>query len=213
MSRYGDERVLVIRRSLFEELGVFEGFHPEVDGHLDRILDPRENLFLLREDAEEDPSYKQIIPYVIFRHEDLYLHYVRGKKTTEARLQSKGSIGIGGHVNQDDSTSTGSLGREMYFAGVEREIREELVVRSSFTQSVVGMINDDSSEVGRVHLGVVHLFELETPNITSNEEGICDLQFLSLAELEQRMDRLETWSQSLVPRLQGLGHPEVALPL
>ena len=98
-AKYPDEKVLVIRRQLFDDLGSFHGFKPEVESYLPAMLSPENNFFLGRDLAEEDPGYKQIIPYAVFHHEGRFLHYVRGSKSGEHRLASKGSIGIGGHIN------------------------------------------------------------------------------------------------------------------
>ncbi len=204
MSRYGGEKVLVIARELFDELGAFEGFQPVTQHWLDTVLDPRHNRFLDRELAEDDPGFKQIIPYALFRHEQRFLHYVRGKGSGEKRLASKGSLGIGGHVNESDFHAAGSLGKALYIEGVEREIREELEIASLFRQSVVGLINDDQSDVGRVHLGVVHLFDLDEPAVRSREENITAIEFLDAAELAGRAGKLETWSSLLLPHLNAL---------
>jgi len=200
MSRYEDENVLVITRELFDRLGAFEGISLEPERYLPEILDPANNFFLSRDEAEEDPSHKQIIPYAIFRHEDRYLHYVRGGGSGEQRLASKGSIGIGGHINDSDHASS-SLDKDTYTRGVEREIDEELNIVGDYHDEIIGLINDDSNDVGKVHLGVVHLFTLSGAEVTSNEDKITELEFLSLEELEERRDRLETWSRIC---LQGL---------
>ena len=202
--KYADEKVLVITREMFDRLGAFHGFSTEADRYLPEILTPGNNRFLDRDDAEEDPSFKQIIPYVIFKHEDRFLHYVRGGGSGEKRLAAKGSIGIGGHVNEDDYHASGSLGKELYLAGVERETSEELDIQSSFSKSIVGLINDDTNEVGRVHLGVVHLFELDTPNVAPNEDNITELAFLTQSELAERADRLETWSSLIAAKLDEI---------
>lgn len=204
MSKYQDENVLVITRALFDQLGAFHGFNPEAEKYLPAMLDPANNRFLARDDAEEDPSHKQIIPYAIFRHGDRFLHYVRGGGSGEKRLAAKGSIGIGGHVNEDDYHASGSLGEELYLAGVERETNEELKIDAAHTQRIVGLINDDTNEVGQVHLGVVHLFELESPDVAANEDNITELEFLTRQQLLERSDRLETWSQLIVERLDTL---------
>ncbi|MDF2376193.1 MAG: hypothetical protein P1U81_08110 [Verrucomicrobiales bacterium] len=203
MSKYADENVLVISRDLFDELGSFQGISLEPENYLPTILDPANNHFLGRDLAEEDPSFKQIIPYAIFRHEDRFLHYVRGGKSGEKRLAAKGSIGIGGHINDTDYAAS-SLDRDTYSIGVEREIDEELNIEGDHTQEVLGLINDDSNEVGKVHLGVVHLFTLESAQVTAGEENIESLEFLTLEELQARHDRLETWSQICVDGLARL---------
>jgi predicted NUDIX family phosphoesterase len=167
------------------------------------MLDPANNRFLQRDLAEDDPSHKQIIPYAIFRFENKFLYYVRGGGSGEKRLASKGSIGIGGHINDVDFAAS-SLDKDTYTNGVEREIDEELNLTGGYTQEILGLINDDSNEVGQVHLGVVHLFTLESDQVTSGEDNIADLQFLTLEELEAKHDELETWSQICVEGLRQL---------
>jgi len=194
MGKYADENVLVVPRELFDRLGAFEGITFETERYLPHLLDPVNNYFLNRDLAEDDPSHKQIIPYAIFRHGERYLHYVRGGGGGEKRLVAKGSIGVGGHINDTDHASS-SLDKDTYTTGVEREIEEELNLTGGHTQEIVGLINDDSNDVGRVHLGVVHLFELESDEISAAEDNLTELRFLTLDELLVLRDRLETWSQ------------------
>jgi len=194
MGKYADENVLVIARDLFDRLGSFEGITFETERYLPEILNPANNHFLARDLAEDDPSHKQIIPYAIFRHGDRYLHYVRGGGGGEKRLAAKGSIGIGGHINDTDFAAS-SLDKGTYTTGVEREIDEELNLTGSHTQEILGLINDDSNEVGRVHLGVVHLFTLESEEVTAAEDNIENLAFFTLDELLAKRDSLETWSR------------------
>lgn len=196
------EHVLVIPRALFDELGAFQGFQPDSERYLKAILAPGSNFFLPRPDAELDPTHKQIIPYSIFHHQGKYLVYTRGGKSGEKRLHAKQSIGIGGHINPVDERED-SLAETTYFNGVEREIVEELVLKGNHTQRVIGLINDDSNEVGQVHLGVVHLFDLDHDEVSSNEDAILDLHFASLEELAAAADNLETWSSICVKHLQG----------
>jgi predicted NUDIX family phosphoesterase len=119
---------------------------------------------------------------------------VRGGGSGEKRLAAKGSIGIGGHINDTDHAAA-SLDKDTYTTGVEREINEELNLTGTHRQEILGLINDDSNEVGRVHLGVVHLFTLESDEVTSAEDNITGLRFLTLEELAAERERLETWSQ------------------
>lgn len=202
MAKESDENVLVITRELFDRLGAFQGVRLQPEAYLKAILDPENNRFLARSLAEEDPSYKQIIPYAIFRFGDRYLHYVRGGGSGEQRLASKGSIGIGGHVNDADHAEA-SLDEHAYSVGVRREISEELRLGGGFEERVVALINDDSNEVGQVHLGVVHLVTLESPDVAPGEANITELRFLSIGELAERRDLLETWSQLCLDGLLG----------
>ena len=194
------EHVLVITRQLFDQLGSFQGFQPDVGRYLHAMLADGANFFKERPAAEIDPSHKQLIPYAIFHHAGRYISYTRGGSSGEKRLVAKRSIGIGGHINPIDA-SQDSLGETMYYNGVEREMAEELVIGGTHTQKVLGLINDDSSEVGSVHLGVVHLFELSSDDVRSNEDAIQDLRFDSLAELHANRDQLETWSQICIDHL------------
>ena len=194
------EHVLVIPRSLFDQLGSFQGFQPEVERYLPAMLDTANNFFMERPAAELDPTHKQLIPYSLFHHAGRYLCYTRGGKGGEKRLHAKRSVGIGGHINPVDQGQD-HLGEQMYYNSIEREIAEELRIGGTHTQKVIGLINDDSNEVGQVHLGVVHLFELSSDDVASNEDAIQDLQFVPLAELVAGVDSLESWSKICVEHL------------
>jgi predicted NUDIX family phosphoesterase len=202
-----DENILVVKRSLFDQLGSFEGLNFEPQKYLDALLSRGNNFFLPRRHAETDPTHKQIIPYVLLACGDKVLHYVRGKKAGEQRLVAKGSIGIGGHMNDTDE-SLFAWDEAAYRAGVEREVNEELRIESPFEDKIVALLNDDATEVGRVHLGVVHVFKLAEPKVEKREAMITNLAFLTRAELLQRRDALETWSQYCLDDLDRLlGQP------
>jgi len=201
--RYPDEHVLVVPRPLLDALGSFQGLEYAVDRYLPVLLDPANNYFLQRDEAEHDPTRKQIIPYALFHHGGRFLRYVRSKKSGEQRLAAKASLGIGGHINREDHDAA-SLERSLYLAGVEREVAEELSIGGGWSQRIVALLNDDSNEVGQVHLGVVHMVDLETDQVTSNEETIADVGFYTLEELRAERDRLETWSQLCLDGLERL---------
>ncbi|CAN5671456.1 phosphoesterase [soil metagenome] len=198
-----DENVLVVRRSLFDELGSFHGLHFEPQKYLPALLSRGNNFFLPRAQAENDPTHKQIIPYALVVHGDTVLHYVRGKKAGEQRLVAKGSIGIGGHMNDTDE-SLFAWDEHAYRAGVEREVTEEIQIESPFEDRIVALLNDDTTEVGRVHLGIVHVFRLTEPKVQKREAMITNLAFLTREELVARRENLETWSQLCVDSLPRL---------
>ena len=200
---YEDESVLVIKRELFDEIGTFQGISTEIDKYLPAFLNPSNNFFIHRELAEDDPTHKQIIPYAIFKHGDKFLKYLRGKKSGEQRLASKSSIGIGGHINQDDFNSS-SLEKDTYLTGIEREINEELIINCDYNNLPIALINDDSNDVGKVHLGVVHLFDLENDQVEAGEANIENLEFLSSEDLLREKDNLESWSQICVDHLDEI---------
>ena len=198
-----DENVLVVRRSLFDQLGSFQGLNFEPQKYLDALLSRGNNFFIPRAAAENDPAHKQIIPYAIIACGDRILHYVRGKKAGEQRLVAKGSIGIGGHMNDEDE-SLFAWDEKAYRIGVEREVSEEIKIETNFEDRIVALLNDDTTEVGRVHLGIVHLFRLIEPKVEKREAMITSLAFLTKDELRARRDILETWSQICVDSLDRL---------
>jgi predicted NUDIX family phosphoesterase len=199
------ENILVIKRSLFDALGSFHGLDFEPGKYLEAILSRGNNFFMPRAQAETDPTHKQIIPYVLLASGDKVVHYVRGKKAGEQRLVSKGSIGIGGHMNQDDESLFNYLVDEAaYRAGVEREVNEEIKIDTKFEDRVVALLNDDSTEVGRVHLGIVHVFKLAEPKVSKREAMITNVAFRSKEELVAQRDSLETWSQLCLDELERL---------
>jgi predicted NUDIX family phosphoesterase len=200
-----DENVLVVRRSLFDELGSFHGLNFEPAKFLGALLSRGNNFFLPRARAENDPTHKQIIPYAIIAHGETVLHYVRGKKAGEQRLVAKGSIGIGGHMNQEDeSLFNFAIDEAAYRAGVEREVNEEIKIETTFEDRIVALLNDDTTEVGRVHLGIVHVFRLAELKVAKREAMITNMAFLKKKELLARRESLETWSQLCVDSLDHL---------
>jgi predicted NUDIX family phosphoesterase len=198
-----NENVLVIRRSLLDRFGNFHGLNFEPEKYLDALLSRGNNFFLPRAQAESDPAYKQIIPYALLSFENKVLYYVRGKKAGEKRLVAKGSIGIGGHMNETDE-SLFAWDEQAYRAGVEREVSEEIKIDTQFEDRIVAILNDDTTEVGRVHLGIVHVFKLAEPKVEKREAMITNIAFLTKAELMARHESLETWSQFCVDSLDRL---------
>ncbi len=91
-----------------------------------------------------------------------------------------------------------------YRAGVEREVKEEINIETTFDDRIVALLNDDTTEVGRVHLGIVHVFRLAEPKVQKREAMITNLAFLTREELVARRDTLETWSQLCVDSLERL---------
>jgi predicted NUDIX family phosphoesterase len=194
------ERVLVIPTAIFHAAGVFQGFSSRVEHYLPRLLAPRHQGYRPRSEIETDPSFKQIIPYVVLRWGDQLFHYTRGKRATEARLQALRSVGVGGHISAGDSNLFDSPYREAMF----REVAEEVVLDTSYEERCLGLINDDSTAVGQVHLGIVHVFELAEPNVRRREQALIRAGFSSLAELRSQREEFETWSQFVLDVLDVL---------
>ncbi len=189
-----EEMVLCIARGLFDEIGAFHGIQTEIGRYVPRILEAQNTVFVPRSRAETDPSFKQIIPYVLIKKADRLLHYVRGKGSGEKRLVALGSIGIGGHVNNLDENLF-LEGQAFYDEAVQRELHEELRMDGRFRTRIVALLNDDTNAVGQVHLGVVHLCELGDENVSKGEACITDVRFLTLPELLERRGQMETWAQ------------------
>lgn len=197
------EQVLVIRRALFDELGSFHGLNADIQRYLPVFLEPGNHFFVPRAEAEEDPSLKQLIPYVVVTAGDKLLHYRRGSASGEKRLLKKGSVGIGGHINDGDGLGE-AFDAAAYQRALMRELQEELAIESCFIERPLALLNDDSNPVGAVHLGIVHQCQLAEPNVKANEEAIAELGFLTLEELAARHDQLETWSQLVIGGWNGL---------
>ena len=198
-----DEQVLVVERRVLEDVGTFHGLMFEVDRYLSALFQPENPRYMPRHQAEKDPRFKQLIPYVIMRCGDRYLSYVRGRRAGETRLVGNRSIGIGGHINPvDEMPLFGGDYRDTYLSAVRREVDEEVDVATSHTDRIVALLNDDSNEVGQVHLGVVHLWDLAEPAVSKREQMITQLGFLDREELLAARDGMETWSQLCV---DGLG--------
>ncbi len=199
-----EERVLVVERRIVEEVGIFHGLAFDVERYLERLFAPGVLRFMTRSAAETDPSFKQLIPYVLMSHRGKYLSYIRGKRAGESRLVAKRSIGIGGHINPVDEMPlfTAESYRPMYLNAVEREVAEEVSVEAGHTDKIVALLNDDSNEVGSVHLGVVHHWILDSDKVARKEQMITQMAFLTPPELNEVKDSLETWSQLCLPLLK-----------
>lgn len=205
-----EEQVLVVERKVFDELGAFRGLQFDVQRYLDRLFAGGTPQFMARPAAEKDPGHKQLIPYVLMTCEGKYLTYVRGKRAGETRLVGNRSIGIGGHINPTDDAAPlfRSDFRDAYRAAVEREVQEEVCVEAGHTDRIVALLNDDSNEVGQVHLGVVHCWVLDAPKVSRREQMITQMEFMSIDELRAVRDQMETWSQLC---LDGLDQIRAAL--
>ncbi|HEX9984843.1 MAG TPA: NUDIX hydrolase [Thermoanaerobaculia bacterium] len=186
------EEVMVVRRA---------DLSPYIDGHeLGLIVDAEpilevindRHLFLPRDVAEVSPEYKQIIPYVIVRHGSSYFLLQRTSKQTEARLHHKLSLGIGGHINPD----TPEL-----LDGLWKELDEEVHIEGDYELTFAGILNDDTTEVGRVHLGAVFMLEAESLDVRVLETEKMTGTWTSREELTAKREAMETWSALVFDRL------------
>jgi predicted NUDIX family phosphoesterase len=191
------EQVLVIPTAALAKLGSFTGLRLGGD-LLPRLLDSPGLEFRPRAEVESDPDVKQLIPYVVFRWRDRLFHYTRGNSGSEVRLRALRSIGVGGHINPIDAVTA-----DPYRAGLERELNEEVVLESPFHESVLGLVYDPSTAVGQVHLGVVHVLDVERPAVRPREETLADAGFAPMDELHARREEFESWSRFVLEALVG----------
>src|SRR5690242_1090604 len=186
-----DEKVLVIPTERFRAAGYFHGLRAAADSYRAAILDASAFQFRARSEVETDPSFKQLIPYIVLKYGDLLFHYRRGSAGTEKRLESLRSVGIGGHVSEADAAG----GDDPYQTGMMRELTEEVELGCGFSERCIGFINDDRTPVGSVHLGVVHIFDLVLPGAKSREDALAESGFAKWNELLRDAEQFETWSQ------------------
>ncbi len=196
-----EERVLCFKRQLLEELGVFQGLSLEVGKYLPVVTSPSQILYLNRSDAEQDKRYKQLIPYVLILCNDRILRYRRGKGGQETRLHGLFSVGIGGHIaDEDDNLFSTHRG---YHDGMRRELKEEVDIEVA-NEAAVAVINDDSTEVGFVHFGVVHVMHVASEEIVGRRSGIVAPEFVSIADATKDLSTYETWSRFCLENLDAL---------
>jgi predicted NUDIX family phosphoesterase len=208
MAHVQTECVLVVPTALFCRLGYFQGFSADVERYVPELFSAEHTSYRPRHEVETDPSFKQLIPYVIFRYRDeqgrtWLFQYTRGKGQGENRLHSKRSIGVGGHISAEDVDPNAGHAAAAYREGMRRELAEEVRADTPSTERCVGLINDDQTEVGRVHLGVVHLVDVERPEVHPLEADIVDAGFRPLDEIVHEAERLESWSQICLEALFG----------
>jgi predicted NUDIX family phosphoesterase len=196
-----EERVLCFRRSLLEELGVFQGLSLEIEKYLPVVTSASQILYLNRSDAEHDKRYKQLIPYVLVFCNDRILRYRRGKGGQETRLHGLYSVGVGGHISEEDhGLFSNRLG---YHEGMRRELMEEVAI-DEVNDAAVAAINDDSSEVGFVHFGVVHVIHVASEAIVGRRSGIVSPEFVPVAEAVGESSGYESWSRFCLENLDAL---------
>ena len=196
----GGEDVLVFPARLLKQLGGFQGLSFDTSKYLKILLNKKNNLFLRRQQIEKDNSYKQLIPYVILRHENNIFSYRRSFHGLEKRLANKYSIGLGGHITARDIQAK----RTTYVQGLYREINEEIELKTSFHEKTAALINDDSDEVGKVHFGVVHIFLLDRQALRAKDKSIVESSFVDIKQLKKNAGRYENWSKLCITEIDNL---------
>ena len=196
-----EERVLCFQRQLLEELGLFQGLSLEIDKYLPVVTASANILYLNRSEAEQDKRFKQLIPYVLILCHDKILRYRRGKGGQETRLHGLYSVGIGGHISEEDhGLFSNRLG---YHDGMRRELVEEVAIEDG-EDAAVAVINDDSTEVGFVHFGVVHVMQVASEDLVGRRSGILAPEFIPIAEAVKDPAGYESWSRFCLEHLEVL---------
>lgn len=197
MSPVATEQVLVVPREDIFPDGAWHGFVTEDLDRYQRVIRER-HLFKPRAEVEEDPNFQQIIPYVVFRHRDRYFLTHRLRASSEKRLRKQYSLGVGGHINPGDLESGDPI-----LDGLKREWEEEVVYDGRFEATLIGLLNDESAPVSKVHLGVVFLVDGDTPNIAIRETKKLGGELLTLDEMRSLYLQMESWSQIVYDKLAG----------
>jgi predicted NUDIX family phosphoesterase len=196
-----EEKVLCFERKLLEKLGLFQGLSLEVDKYLPILASASHLKYLNRSEAEHDKSYKQLIPYVLLICNDKILRYERGRGGQETRLHGLYSVGIGGHISEEDH---GLFSKDRgYQEGMRRELMEEVAV-DAVNEPAVAAINDDSTEVGYVHFGVVHIVRVSDENVAGRRSGILGPEFIPIVDAMKDPSGYESWSRFCLENLTAL---------
>jgi predicted NUDIX family phosphoesterase len=196
-----EERVLCFKRELFEQLGAFQGLSLKVEKYLPVVTASANLVYRNRSEVELDKGFKQLIPYVLVFCGGNILRYRRGKGGQENRLHGLYSIGIGGHISEEDA---GLFTRDRgYQDGMRRELLEEVEI-ADVKEAAVAVINDDSTEVGAVHFGVVHIAVVTSEDVAGRRSGIVNPEFISITEATKDPSRYESWSRFCLEHLEAL---------
>ena len=195
-----DEQVLVIKSDIIFSRhgrdpaeagkdGIWQGLKTDnLDYYVDLIKKKCE--LKRRGDVENDNSYQQIIPYIIFNYNDKYFLYRYLKKAGEQRLLNDYIVGIGGHINKEDVKE----GEDILEAGRDREWNEEIEYNDPLEKELIGILNDDRRPVEAVHLGLVYLFTGSTPNISVKEKDKMTGQLYGPEEFAEKAGNTEGWA-------------------
>lgn len=192
-----DELILVVPRTdIFAQTQAWHGLQ-EVDfaEYLEVIDNKKE--FLPRSIMETDFAYKQIIPYLVYTHDGKYFLMQRKSDASESRLRNKLTLGIGGHIREED------IKDNSLFSWALREFHEEVDYKGNVSVKPLGILNDDSNDVGKVHIGFVLLLEGDSADISIKSELKSGV-LVSLDECYAQRDMMETWSQFVVDFLASM---------
>lgn len=192
------EKVLVVHKDLLEEQ--FENISyglivKNKDLIFNKVL--KNHSFLDRDIAEYDYDYRQIIPYIIVKKDDSFLMLKRLNKQTEKRLHGKCSLGVGGHINPDPSGKY----ENVILSGLYKELNEEISIKEPFKLTFSGVINNQTSDVGKVHVGFLYILEASSLDFEVLEKEKMTGEWVNKNQLKQYYEYLEGWSQIVYDNL------------
>jgi predicted NUDIX family phosphoesterase len=190
VKKYQDESILVVPADIIRKVAP-KTFSSKGAEAIPTVLENYS--FLDRNLAEHDENFKQVIPYVLISHNGKFLLIRRTKKQGEARLHDKFSLGIGGHINDVDLA--GVTHKHIIEAGMRRELAEEIGIEKEESCELVGIINDNSTEVARVHVGFVYVLKTASPQFTIAEPDKYTAEWKSRQEMEENYPHMESWAQ------------------
>ena len=191
-----DEEILVVAHKKLFPKGFPASKLTSVDMALYQQQALRDGCFMWRSQVETDLSHKQIIPYLVFNYKDTYFLMQRSSSASDVRLRNKYSLGIGGHINRAD------IEGKSFTQWAEREFAEEISYNGSFSVKPIGLINDESNQVGQVHTGFVFLLKGDSNDIAIRSE-LKNGRLATLDEIECEYENMETWSQIVFDYLKN----------
>ncbi len=189
------EKILVIKKKVFEKLGVFQGVKKDNLRDYYRIF-LKNYEFCKRNLVEHNPFYKQLIPYVLIFHKDRVFLFQRIDQGAEERLYARYSVGIGGHINFEDVTKGDPI-----YQGMKREFSEEVKCKGIESFKLIALLNDESDSVGLDHLGLVFRTEVINPEVEINEKNKLAGQFVNIGDLDRYYKSMEKWSRIVCKQL------------
>ena len=203
MSKFDEQIIVVSRELLFDnEKNAFNGFLSKNDGQGEEIFNTFKNYEVKRRgDMEEDPSYKQLISYCLLENEnDEILVYQRLSGGGEERLHGQSSVGVGGHMN--NVVGADSI-NEVLRVNAQRELNEEVGLSEDRSQNMeyIGFINDDTNEVGNVHIGVVFKIKVKSSDVEVRETDTLKINWVSQEEIND-LNHFESWSALILKDLK-----------
>lgn len=194
------EQVLVIPAELIKDLDFSKGIITDlkvVSSFIKEVLWSSDKLsFVDRGPAEKNPELKQLIPYMVLRKGDRVFCYKRTKKGGEKRLHDLRSVGVGGHINPIDGQACNG---ETFWNGLERELAEEVGLTNDYTQNILGLLYDNTNEVGLVHLGIItEILVGDKAELSFKDQALSEGDFEEAKTLKKYVDEFENWSKLVI---------------